>query len=87
MIAPEEKVVIPFNDDVLEVGRDRSGGVLTEVILKNVDSISSGVKRFMDVDGSIVKADEVENIANSSEKMLQGIRRDDYADVDGGGEP
>jgi len=46
MIAPEEKVAIPFNDDVLEVGRDRSVGVLMEVILKNVDSISSGVKRF-----------------------------------------
>ena len=46
MIAPEEKVAIPFNDDVLEVGRDRSVGVLTEVTLKNVDSISSAVKRF-----------------------------------------
>jgi len=87
MIAPEEKVVIPFNDDVLEVGRDTIVGVLTEVILKNVDSILSGVKRFMDVDGSIFKADEVENIANSRRKMLEGIRRDDYAAVDGGGEP
>ena len=87
MIAPEEKVAMPFNDDVLEVGRDRSVGVLTEVILKNVDSISSGVKRFMDVDGSVVKADEVANIANSRRKMLEGIRRDDYAAVDGGGEP
>jgi len=79
MIAPDEKVPIPFNDDVLKVGRDRSVGVLTEVILKNVDSISSGVTRFTD--------DEVENIANSRRKMLEGIRRDDYAAVDGGGEP
>jgi len=54
MIAPEEKVAIPFNDDILEVGRDRSVGVLTAVILKNVDSISSGVKRFTDVDGSVI---------------------------------
>jgi len=84
MVAPEEKVAIPFNDDVLEVGRDRIVGILTEVILKNVDSISSGVKRFMDVDGSIVKADEVEDVRR---KMLEGIRRDDYVAVDGGGEP
>ncbi len=40
MIATEEKVVIPSNDDVLEVGRERSVGILTEVILKNVDSVS-----------------------------------------------
>jgi len=52
MIAPEEKVAITFNDDVLEVGRDRIVGILTEVILKNMDSVSSGVKRFTDVDGS-----------------------------------
>jgi len=87
MIAPEEKVVIPFNDDVLEVGRDWIVGILTEVILKNVNSISSGVKRFTDVDGSIVEADEVEDIANSRRKMLEGIRRDDYVVVNGGGEP
>ncbi len=87
MIAPEEKVAIPFNDDVLEVGRDRIVGILTEVILKNMDSISSGVKRFTDVDGSIVKADEVEDVVNSRRKMLEGIRRDDYVAVDGGGEP
>ena len=87
MIAPEEKVAIPFNDDVLEVGRDRIVGILTEVILKNVDSILSGVKRFTDIDVSIVKADEVENVANSRRKMLEGIRRDDYVAVDGGGKP
>ena len=87
MIATEEKVAIPSNNDVLEVGRDRSVGVLTEVILKNVDSILSGVKGFTDVDGSIVKADELENIANSRRKMLEGIRRDDYAAVDGSDEP
>ena len=62
-------------------------GILTKVFLKNVDSISSGVKRFMDVDGSIVKADEVEDVANSRRKMLEGIRRDDYIAVNGGGEP
>jgi len=84
MVAPEEKVAIPFNDNVLEVGRDRIVGILTKVFLKNVDSISSGVKRFMDVDGSIVKADEVEDVRR---KMLEGIRRDDYVAVDGGGEP
>ena len=70
MIAPEEKVVMPFNDDVLEVGRDRIVGILTEVILKNVDSVSSGVKRFTDVDGSVGKADELENIAHSRRKVL-----------------
>ena len=85
MIAPEEKVAIPFNDDVLEIGRDRSVGVLTEVILENVDSISSGVKRFMDVDGSILKADKVEDVANSRREMLESIRRDDYIAVNGGG--
>jgi len=62
MVAPEEKVVIPFNNDVLEVGRDRIVRILTEVISKNVNSISSGVKRFTDVDGSILKADEVEDV-------------------------
>ena len=35
MIASEEKVAIPSNDDVLKVGPHRSVGVLTEVILKN----------------------------------------------------
>ena len=58
MIAPEEKVAIPFNDDVLKVGRDKSVEILTEVILKNVDSISSGVKRSADIDGRVAKADE-----------------------------
>ena len=85
MIAPEEKVVMPFNDDVLEVGRDRIVGILTEVISKNVNSISSGVKRFTDVDGSILKADEVEDVANSRREMLESIRRDDYIAINGGG--
>ena len=85
MVAPEEKVEIPFNDDVLEVGRDRSVGVLTAVILKNEDSILSGVKRFTDVDGSILKADKVEDVANSRREMLESIRRDDYIAVNGGG--
>ena len=70
MIATKEKVVIPSNDDVFEVGRERSVGILTEVILKNVDSVSSGVKRFTDVDGSVAKADELENIAHSRRKVL-----------------
>jgi hypothetical protein len=34
------------------------------------------------------EADEVEDVANSRRKMLEGIRRDDYiAAVDGGGVP
>jgi hypothetical protein len=70
MIATEEKDVIPSNDDVLEVGRERSVGILTEVILKNVDSVSSGVKRFTDIDGSVAKADELENMAHSRRKVL-----------------
>jgi hypothetical protein len=36
IIAAEEKVTIPFNDDVFEVGRDRSVGILTEVVLKDL---------------------------------------------------
>jgi hypothetical protein len=70
MITTKEKVVIPSNDDVFKVGRERSVGILTEVILKNVDSVSSGVKRFTDVDGSVVKADVLENIAHSRRKVL-----------------
>jgi hypothetical protein len=70
MITIKEKVVIPSNNDVFEVGRERSVGILMEVILKNVDSVSSGVKRFTDVDGSVVKADELENIAHSRRKVL-----------------
>ncbi len=45
MIATVEKVVIPSTDDVLKVGRERSVGILT-VVLKNVDSVSSGLCRF-----------------------------------------
>ena len=70
MITTKEKVVIPSNHDVFEVGRERSVGILTDVILKNVDPVSSGVKRFTDVDGSVVKADELENIAHSRRKVL-----------------
>ena len=70
MITTKEKVVIPSTDDVFEVGRERSVGILTEVILKNVDSVLSGVKRFTDVDGSVAKADELENIAHSRRKVL-----------------
>ncbi len=70
MIAIEEKVVIPSNNDVLEVGRERSVGILTEVLLKNMNSVVSGVKRFMDVDGGIVKADELENIVHSRGEVL-----------------
>ena len=69
MIATKEKVTAPSNNDVLEVGRDRSVGVLTDIILKNVDSIPSGVKRLTDVNGSIAKADEFENIANSRREV------------------
>ena len=69
MITTKENVVIPSNNDVFEVGRE-SVGILTEVILKNVDSVSSGVKRFTDVDGSVGKADELENIAHSRRKVL-----------------
>ena len=87
MVAPEEKVAIPFNNDVVEVGRDRIVGILTEVISKNVNSISSGVKRSTDVDGSILKADEVEDVTNSRREMLESIRRDDYIAINGGGEP
>ncbi len=70
MITTKEKVVIPSNYDVFKVGRERSVGIPTEVILKNVDSVSSGVKRFTDVDGSVVKADELENISHSRRKVL-----------------
>ncbi len=64
MIAIEKKVAIPSNDDVLEVGRERSVWVLTKVLLKNMNSVVSGVKRFTDVNDSVVKADELENIAH-----------------------
>ncbi len=70
MITTKEKVVIPSNNDVFEVGRERSVGILMEVILKNVDSVLSGVKRFTGVDGSVVEADELENIAHSRRKVL-----------------
>jgi hypothetical protein len=87
MIAPEEKVEIPSNNDVLKIGQDRSVEILTKVILENVDSVLSGVKGFTNVDGSIVKADELKDITNSRRKILEGIRRDDYAAVEGSGEP
>ncbi len=70
MIAIEEKVAIPSNDYVLKVGRERSVGILTEVLLKNTNSVVSGVKRFTDVDGGVVKADELENITHSRGKVL-----------------
>jgi hypothetical protein len=85
MVALEEQVAIPFNNDVLEVGRDRIVGILTKVIPKNVNSISSGVKRFTDVDGSILEADEVKDVTNSRREVLESIRRDDYIAVNGGG--
>ncbi len=46
MIAIEEKVAIPSKDDVLEVGRERSVGILMEFLRKNMNSFVSGVKRF-----------------------------------------
>ncbi len=49
MIAIEEKVAVPSNDDVLKVGRERSVGILMEVLLKNMNSVVSGVKRFTDI--------------------------------------
>ena len=70
MIATEEKVAIPSDDDVLKVGSERSVGILKEVVLKNMDSLASGVKRFTDVDGGVGKADELENIAHSRRKVL-----------------
>ncbi len=70
MIAIEKKVAIPSNDDVLEVGRGRSVGVLTKVLLTSMNSVVSGVKRFTDVNGGVVKADELENIAQSRGKVL-----------------
>ena len=71
MIATEEKVAIPSNNDVLKVGRDRSVGVLAEVILKNVDSILSGVKGFTDINGSIQSANEMEDVSDSRRKMVE----------------
>ena len=87
IIATEEKVAIPSNNNVLKVGRHRSVGILTKVILKNVDSVLSGVKRFTNVDDSIVEADELEDITDSRRKMLEGVSRDDHFAVDGSGEP
>ena len=58
MIAIKEKVAIPSNNDVLKVGQDRSVGILTKVILKDVDSVYSRVKGLTNIDGSIIKADE-----------------------------
>jgi len=40
---------------------------------------------FTDVDGSILTADEVEDVANSRREMLESIRRDDCIAVNGGG--
>ena len=71
MIATKEKATVPSsNNDVLEVGRDRSVGVLMEIILEDVNSLSSGVKRLTDVDGSAAKPDELEDIAYSRRKVL-----------------
>ena len=52
-----------------------------------MNSITSGVKRLADINGSIVKADEFEDVANSRREMLEGIRRDKNTAVDGGGNP
>jgi len=59
MSAVEEEVTIPTNNDILEAGQDGGVGILTEVVLKDVDSVFSGVEWFTNVDGSIVKADEL----------------------------
>ena len=59
MGAVEEKIAIPTNNDVLEAGRDGGVRILTEVVLKDVDSVFSGVKWFTNVNGSIVEADEL----------------------------
>ena len=70
MIAIEEKVTIPSSNGVLEVVRERSVGVLTKVLLKDMNSVVSGVKRFADINGGVVKTDELENIAHSRGKVL-----------------
>ena len=87
MIATKEKVTAPSNNDVLEVGRDRSVGVLMEIILEDVNSLSSGVKRLTDVDGSVIEADELVDITNCRREVLESIRRDEDTAVDGGGKP
>ena len=70
MIAIEKKVAIPSSDGVLKVVRERIVGVLTEVLFKDMDSVLSGMKRFADINGGVVKTDELENIAHSRGKVL-----------------
>ena len=52
-----------------------------------MNAIATGLKRLTNVDCSIVKADEFEDVANPRRKMLKGIRRDKNIAVDVGGKP
>ena len=80
--AAEKKVPIPSNNDVFEVGRDRSVGILTEVVLKDMDSVASGVNRFTDVDGSSGEGDKVEDVFHSIWKVLECVGRNDHPTVE-----
>ena len=59
MSAIEKEITIPSNNNVLEGGRDGSVGVLTKVVLKDVDSVLAGVEWLTNINGSIVKADKL----------------------------
>ncbi len=75
------------NDGVLEVGRERSVEILTEVVLKNMNLVSSRVKRFTDVDSSSGEGDKVENVSHSGWKVLECVGRNDHPTVAWDGEP
>ena len=56
-------------------------------MLKNTNAIVSGLKRFMDIDGSIVEGDKVEDIFHSRWKVLQCIRRNNHSAIERDGKP
>ena len=52
-----------------------------------MNAIATGLKRLANVDRSIVKTDDFEDVSNPRRKMLKGIRRDKNTAVDVGSKP
>ena len=55
--------------------------------MENANAIVSRVKRFTDIDGSIVESDEVEDVFHSRWKVLECVRRNNHPSVERDGKP
>ena len=86
LVATKKEVVVPIYNSVLKIGRQRIKWILLQVVLQNMYAVLSRWKWFSNIDGSVVGANQVQDVTHSRRKV-QSIRRDDYLTIEKGDKP